>query len=406
MSLSASALAATFAPPSETFVRRLTPRRSASCDSTPATSSTTTRASQLPIALPPRTAGRLNCSNRFSFVESHPISSSTIFVSPRTDSGSSGFSICTCRMVFIDPSGFFRLCEMLAAIWPTSASRSRSANSLSSRSFSSISRHKSSAPGSCSHKNSSAARVSPENPAPCGSACSTPTSCPPRRRGKWSSGDNLTDPRLSSSKKGRSTALLWSRKRSCADASSNSSFVRRSMVRRRLSRKQRLQPGTDTANKTEVKQCQKSRRYRIKKILLAADLQEVVPPYEVDKRRERQGRQQRKDCSESLCRPRIHSKRGQVQTIDGQERHCEKQQQCPMKVTLWFVWSGRRKAPFPTSAPRQRNRQHNREAFPQRTSWRKKIEMRVLEEGRNPVDGEMQSGGIKKEQHATLPRLH
>src|SRR2546426_3132383 len=103
---------------------------------------------------------------------------------------------------------------------------------------------------------------------------------------------------------------------------------------------------------------------------------------------------------------RSHSKRGQVQAIDGQERHHEKQQQRPMKITLWFVWSGPRKTPFPTSAPCQRKSQHNREALPQRTSWRKKIEMGVLEEGRNPVDGEIQSGGIKKEQHSTLPRLH
>src|SRR5260370_29276582 len=45
--------------------------------------------------------------------------------------------------------------------------------------------------------------------------------------------------------------------------------------RRSLRRKQRLQPGTDTPNNAEVKQCQKSRRYGIKKILLPADLQEV-----------------------------------------------------------------------------------------------------------------------------------
>src|SRR6202171_203634 len=63
MSFTASALAATVALSPETLICIFTPRRSASCDKTPATSSTATRASQLPMALPPRTAGRLNCNS-------------------------------------------------------------------------------------------------------------------------------------------------------------------------------------------------------------------------------------------------------------------------------------------------------------------------------------------------------
>src|SRR5215831_12893104 len=63
MSFSASALIATLAFTPEVFVCNCSPRRSASCESTPTTSSTTTAASQLPVPFPPRTAGRLNCSN-------------------------------------------------------------------------------------------------------------------------------------------------------------------------------------------------------------------------------------------------------------------------------------------------------------------------------------------------------
>ena len=62
-----------------------TPRRSASCRKTPLTSSATARASQVATTAPPRIAGRLNCSNWFSFDDSRPISSNTIFVSPRID---------------------------------------------------------------------------------------------------------------------------------------------------------------------------------------------------------------------------------------------------------------------------------------------------------------------------------
>jgi len=69
----------------------------------------TIRASQVASTVPPRTDGRLNCNNWLSFADKRPISSSTILVSARMDGGKSGFSICTCRIVLIEPRGFFKL---------------------------------------------------------------------------------------------------------------------------------------------------------------------------------------------------------------------------------------------------------------------------------------------------------
>src|SRR5580704_9560272 len=193
ISLRASELAVNLVTPATTSTSNATPRRSASCRKTPLTSSATTRASQLATTTPPRIAGRLNCSNWFSFDDNRPISSKTIFVSPRIDSGNSALSSCTCKIVLIDPSGFFKLCEMLAAICPNTANRSRSANSLSSCSFSSINRHKSKAPGNCSHKNSNAAAVSPDNIAPCAFTRNVPKERPDCRMAKTSSDGFCTE---------------------------------------------------------------------------------------------------------------------------------------------------------------------------------------------------------------------
>ena len=186
----ASALAATRRGPSDASVSRQTPRRSASCRSTLVTASPTSRASQLAPLPPDRTAGRLKRSSWFNFVDSRSISSTTSRVSPLSVSGNAALSSCNCRIVFIEPSGFFKLCEMLAAIWPSAANRSRSASSRSSCSFSSIRRHRSRVAGNCSHKNSSAAAVSPDNIAPCGFTRKTPSMRPACSMGNalWKAG--------------------------------------------------------------------------------------------------------------------------------------------------------------------------------------------------------------------------
>ena len=171
MSLTASLLALTFSPHCADTASSI-PFRSASGRITSLTSFTASPTSQASLASP-KTVGRLNCNSCPNLFESRDISPKTMWVSVFSDSGISGLSSCTCRIVLIDPNGFFKLCEMLAAICPSTAIRSRSANSLSSCNFSSISRHRSNAPGSCSQRNSRAADVSPEIPAPCGSTCST-----------------------------------------------------------------------------------------------------------------------------------------------------------------------------------------------------------------------------------------
>jgi len=129
----------------------------------------------------------------------------------------------------------------------------------------------------------------------------------------------------------------------------------------------------------------------LQKILLPADLQKVMPVYKIDEHAEWQAREQRKDCSKRLCRLRLHMKRAQMQAIDRQESRDEKSQERPVKITLRLIRGGRREASFPASAPRQRNRQHDGETFPQRITGHQKVELAVLQENWNPMDRHMQT---------------
>jgi len=75
--------------------------------------------------------------------ESRETSPNTIRVSAFNDSGISHSPSAPANRLDSTPTDFSNCCEILAAICPSTAIRSRSANSLSSRNFSSINRHKS-----------------------------------------------------------------------------------------------------------------------------------------------------------------------------------------------------------------------------------------------------------------------
>src|SRR5260370_36502752 len=74
-----------------------------------------------------------------------------------------------------------------------------------------------------------------------------------------------------------------------------------------------------------------------------------------------------------------------------------------MKIALWRIRRGRCEASFPPSAPRQRNREYDRETVPQRTPGHYKVELGILQKRRNPLIREMQTRSIKDQQHPKFP---
>src|SRR5882762_9055923 len=121
-----------------------------------------------------------------------------------------------------------------------------------------------------------------------------------------------------------------------------------------------------------------------------------MPVYKIDEHAEWQARKQRKDCSKRLCRLRLHMKGAQMQAIDRQESRHEKCQERPVKIALRLIRGGRCEASFPASAPRQRNRQHDGETLPKRTTGHQKVELGVLQEKWNPMDRQVQTSSIKE----------